>query len=358
MIFLIMQKIKNKIYSFFNSLHLFSYIILLLFLCSISVYIQYFRPRLPKDIPYSLDDFYFYILLGICLSYMYIIYRSIYPKNPPQFIVDLAKKIANPFINLHSKIIYHPKIYSIYYDILYKKIIPKFFFLSYNRKKNVYFVVKFLPRILLLSIFILDIFLFQKIKIFYYFLPINIILLLFLYFIITLKNSKEFLIQKLESCYSYILIEEENNNIPKVLWEDIIDNFGRKKYNELSFSEKIEILIYDNNNHHFPSKGLVKHNPNAIHHGTDVSIREALEILYERFCNYDEDDIENSYEYIFRPRCYDHIYRKYEQIYNLEKFELNTYKILHHEEKIAQEFDEIKNILLRLFFFLDTLEHL
>lgn len=281
--------------------------------------------------------------------------------------------------------------------------------MSFENQKGIYILCKFLLRILLLLIFILDIFLFQKKKIFYYFLPLNIILLLFMYITSTLKNTKEFLIQKLESRYYKIYLTEENdvgiNDIPKSTWEELIDNFGREKYNELSFSEKSKVLIYNNEDPFFDRDYKVKHNPNAIYYNTYVTVREWIEIVNERDRNYDEDNIENSYKYICKPYCHDHIYREYEKEHKLEKFRLGTFwdfraykkglkrkitnidKVVlgtfekcyrdiiegeweyisrirnyekiteYHKKELAKEFDEIMDILQLLFSVLELLEY-
>ena len=72
----LMEKFKNNFLQFFKSYQLISYTLLFVSFIFIYIFLRFMRPRLPKDIPYSLNDFSFYLLIGICFIYIYIIYKE------------------------------------------------------------------------------------------------------------------------------------------------------------------------------------------------------------------------------------------------------------------------------------------
>ena len=59
------------------------------FLSFIYIFFRFIRPRLPKDIPISLTEFYFYILLMIFIKVTYILH----------FIFMLLMKYLQDFLN-------------------------------------------------------------------------------------------------------------------------------------------------------------------------------------------------------------------------------------------------------------------
>lgn len=341
---------KNKFIDVFNLLKLYLFIFVFIFVFLIFVYIRFLRPRLPKEIPYSLTEFSFYLLTFICIFYFYIVYKQIYPKTPPQYVLQIISKITYPFIFLQNKIIFHPNFYPNYTKFLYNYILIKFYKFSPKTYSIIFFSFKFLIKSLLLVIFLCDIILFQKIEFFYYFLILNIIPVFYSYSISHLKYNKEILILQLEAKYKLVFLEEEDNHIPNYIWEDIIDAFGREKYEKLSFQEKAKILIYDENDYNDPDpdvyrKEIIKHNPNAVYHKKEVKIREYIDIMYERMLNWcNETDPENNYDYTPYPTCHDHIYKEYEKKYNIVDLRSKDYVIL------DKDFHFITKILLKILY--------
>lgn len=56
---------------------------------------RYLKYRLPRTIPFHLTLWQFLILISICCSYCYMIYRILKPKTPPQIILDYIFYITN-----------------------------------------------------------------------------------------------------------------------------------------------------------------------------------------------------------------------------------------------------------------------
>ena len=182
------------------------------------IWLRFIRERLPRDIPFDLTLISFFILIIIIITLGFIIYRIKNPKVPPKFIYD--------FIQILIKILKPLE----YFDDLLKqkgnvqqRILHIVFFLIkkyklYNSIKNyrLFFILNVIPKILLLTVFMIDIFFLHKIEYFYAFILLNIIPLFYIYIIYTLKKQAEIYTLYLEKAF-YIdiisTIEEEDNNI-------------------------------------------------------------------------------------------------------------------------------------------------
>ena len=74
--------------------------------------------------------------------------------------------------------------------------------------------------------------------------------------------------------------------------------------------------------------------------------------MFERMCKvWDEEDLENNYNYDVEPSCHSYIYREYEKKHNLTGLTLKDYK------KLEEEFFVFKDILFKLFSVLDIYEY-
>lgn len=130
------------------------------------------------------------------------------------------------------------------------------------------------PRIVLVCIFLIDVFYLKSIEIFYYCIPLTIIPLLYRYIMYSLEYALEQYIQHLEAYYTHVYLLEKDNLITDDTY--VIENL--EDYNLLG-----------------------THNPNAIHHDKFVSIRDYIKIQTEIILNYDYNNDKNNYSYIVDP---------------------------------------------------------
>jgi hypothetical protein len=162
--------------------------------------------RLPRDISYDLSLIHVTIILGICLIFTRIqkhIIRPliiIYPYFESFYM--LIKALDNL---IQSKLISDSSIKKI--SQMLSSITRPY---SWPSKKmfNIYYIIHFLPRLLLLIVFMIDIFYFNKIVMMYYCIWLGLIPLAMTYFIYTL--------QKIEKQYMNSLVPDECNDTYKV----------------------------------------------------------------------------------------------------------------------------------------------
>ena len=62
---------------------------------------RFIRERLPKDIPFELTEFRFYILVYICCVYLFIIYNLMRKSKENNFIPYIKKIIEYILLNVH-----------------------------------------------------------------------------------------------------------------------------------------------------------------------------------------------------------------------------------------------------------------
>lgn len=179
-----------------NKQQLYTYILALLgfFILFSYMWFRFIRTRLPREIPYTLTLLSFFIIIIIISSLMYVLYRLKYPKQQlSQSFYNLLKTLSlilKPLETLDNFLKKNVKIQR-YILVIFANIIAKF--TLYISKKNTYLFNVFfiLPKIVILLVFIFDIFYIHKIELFYYFLLLNLIPLIFSYFIYTLKKLVE-----------------------------------------------------------------------------------------------------------------------------------------------------------------------
>jgi hypothetical protein len=141
------------------------------------IWFRYIRERLPRDIPFNLSLIGFIIIVCVCLGYIYTVYKYI---NPPKdnntftLIIEVKKYLYKP-LEILIDFLQHNK--------FTKKNFSKFFLLSVEKVKEMnylkaYIFINIFPRVILLSVFIIDIFYFNSIKYFYKIIIIGILIII------------------------------------------------------------------------------------------------------------------------------------------------------------------------------------
>jgi hypothetical protein len=267
------------------------------------LYFNFIRERLPKNIPFILSEYSFYVLLFICGLYAYTLKQLILPKESNTFFYKIISFLHKPFLVFDTTLKYNKFSYRYYYMsfwFLMEKVIAWDFF---ERGFVIYFL-QLIPRIILLLIFIVDVFWLHYIEIFYYFIFLGIFPLLYNY----LKYSLEFAlidyIKILEDKYDFVWVFEEG-------------------YGTLNW----------------------KHNPKAIYHNTKVSIKQYLELQIETLLTY--GDNEEYIEYYGEPYAKENVFDTYR-----EKNKINTELTLKDFNNITKQFDFIMPKLIDLSLFI------
>jgi hypothetical protein len=158
---------------------------LILFLGFFSIFLFLFflvlRIGLQKELPFILTEYSFYVLILLCYVYIYLIKNQIKQQS-----FNFISKFLLYYVTRYY-FIFHQFIKSIYYI---HKIVKKFQrntlkkITTLSKADNYFFlcIMNLLPRIILLFIFIVDVFFVKKIEVFYYFKHISVdISLIFFY---------------------------------------------------------------------------------------------------------------------------------------------------------------------------------
>ena len=284
-----------------------------LILCSGFLYIKFLRPRLPRDIPFRLTFLGFCILLGICIIYLYIIFKLVKPKQSSQMIQEIIIFFIKPIqyiitsLTLLDSNIKNSKLVNPYYKKLIEYILPTILEFGTLERVILYCNFKLFPGYILLVILMVDVFLLKSINIVYYFLFMGLLPLSYEYFRYSLLRLKEEYLERLETKYDLIIIQDENS-------------------------------IH---------KPLFIRNPKAIYHEEQVSIREYFEIkirhLMTEYLEYHEEQPETEeIVYIGHAYCRKEIYEQYEKETNKKDLTIIDYDIL------QEDFKEIEPRLLAL----------
>ena len=169
------------------------------------IYINFIRERLPRDIPFNLTEIRFYILIYICCIYIFMIKQILYT-HPLQNIIirNILLYIGLPFIFFDTYIKYSTRIKNHYIKILLN-IIPKLE-TSFEYYITWIYVLQIIPRIILLAIFMVDVFKLHHISIYYYFIILGLLPLIYRYIRYSLDLALEQYIQYLENKYDKIYL--------------------------------------------------------------------------------------------------------------------------------------------------------
>jgi hypothetical protein len=202
------KKILNNIFTYF--LILLGLLILIWF-----IWIRFIRVRLPKDIPFNLNELSFYVLLWICVIYLYIVIRLIKPKNPHPWVTKVVEILYTPLLTLDNFIKMQRNVFTPYRKLLIK-FIDYLNELSVHQFIVIYTLSQIIPRLILVSILSFDVFYMHKINIFYSFILLGAIPLLHRYIKYSLKDGKSKLLKILTDKYKRVHLCDRN----KVYEED------------------------------------------------------------------------------------------------------------------------------------------
>jgi len=245
----------KKIFKFFKNN---STIILGLFIFSIYIFFRFIKERLPKDIPFTLSILGFFILIELCCIYAYIVWSYIRPpKYPNEVIIIIKDFIFKPLEDFDS-FIKDLSYIKLYYPKILMWLIYKF---EYIFKTSIFDIILFfIPRIILIIVFTMDIFYFHKLYYIYYVLLLGILLLIRRYIKYSIKAYKknlekefniyaahigthyEFGVDPSEWPENYDPDDPDNDEIPPTMGLDLdifIEYYIRKK---LEYNIDIKVL--------------------------------------------------------------------------------------------------------------------
>lgn len=178
---LLMRNIMTKFIVIFLSLSFSSYYI----------WFRFVRERLPRDIPFSLSLYTTVILFTICFTFIYAIVRlTKLEHSSNMFIHRISIVFSKIMVSLlfvdqllkKQKLI--KKFNESFLLFLLKKINP---FTLYLKGEKIYILYFLSARIILLFIFIFDVFYFHQIKHFYTFIVLGLFDLLISYYLYSIK---------------------------------------------------------------------------------------------------------------------------------------------------------------------------
>ena len=165
---------------------------------------QYLRPRLPRDIPFYLTLLGLILLLFTCLVFILVLKQLIRPK-PSKFIMYLY-----PYLAPYQQIIFQPlraldyvirdSLFNVTKSVI--RLLPYITFSYGYQRVLLHFFLTFIPRIILLILFILDIFYFKKLELMYIYIWLGFIPLVIRYVKYILEQTLEDYILYLEPLYS------------------------------------------------------------------------------------------------------------------------------------------------------------
>jgi hypothetical protein len=216
-----------------------------LFLISWFIWIKFLRGRLPKDIPYLLTEERFYILILICLVYLYLIKKLLFPKYKENYIIkdklyNLSESIFKPFYVVDEKMKENKYILKKIINFLDKLALKDVNYL--NLLKEFYFM-NLMPRLVLVLILLIDIFFFYKISIFYKFVILSILPLLLRFKKFQIKESEKSYINYYEK-----IIGIENIELIDVRSYDEDEEYEDEEnedYKPLGIYHDKEISVFD-----------------------------------------------------------------------------------------------------------------
>lgn len=297
----------NKLFRLF----IYYFLVLCGFIISIFLFWRYFRPRLIQEVPYNLlTEYRFWILFYICCVYLFAIKTYIFPKNTHEIILYFSEKLSKiylvPLALFDKKIKYNKYCKDKYYKFttwalpyLFKPDIPK-----------IIVIFHIFPRVILVSLLVLDIFWFNKLEIFFKFIFLGLFPLLFKYYKYCFYELKEHYLSELEKQYKSVIIFEKG----------------------YEFDHRSKFRDY------------------AQFHDKSVSVREYFHIKYENYILWLYDDTEEQFEYFGFAFCREDVYTNYRmEKYNSTDIELTTkdYNLL------QEQFEKTIPILIDIEYYID-----
>ena len=310
-----------------NKQHIYTHIITFIgfFIFASYIWFRFVRECLPREIPFTLTEFTFYVILCIILLYIYAIKTLFYFNKPNIFLLKCISFLTMPFVFFDAFLKHNKYFYNYYYKLflfLSSKIINSFII---HDKILYYFCFKIIPRIILISIFAVDVFYLHKIEIFYYFIFLGIIPLFYDYVKYSCEFALEQYIRHLELFYDEVLIlEKDNYHMKDTIVEDTCD------YKE----------------------AFGFHNTDAIYHDEFVTIRKYIELQAELYLSYILNNNTILYEYIGKPFSKDAIYKQYRKDYNKKDSDLTD----EDYERLHEVFHNLEQPLISLYSFLEAIK--
>lgn len=172
------------------------------------IWFRFIRERLPKVIPFELSEIRFILLCCICLVFIYIISLYVYPRKPNEYILKVKDFIFESLRDIDNRLKTNNIIENII-DIYVLKTVIRIKDLNYM---YVVIIIDIIPRIILISILLLDIFYFQYINIFYKAILIAFIPIIGEYLKYSLYSLYLFYLLRLEDyCKGYICSEMDKD---------------------------------------------------------------------------------------------------------------------------------------------------
>jgi len=296
-----MNRIYNIIKNFFNIFIMFIGLGIVIWF----IWVRFIRERLPRNIPFQLNEISFYILLWICFIYFYIVYKLIRPKEPKVWILKIIDIIYLPLTTLDEAIKTNKYIYPKYKTRIFQYI-TYLNQLTVSQYVIICFCYNILPRLFIVSLLIIDIFIFQQLNLLYSFVILSIFPILHRYVKYSLKFTDKHFTTFLTSKYSKVKFVDLNETDPD--WE----------YNPITM----------------------------LYHDKYFTIKEYLDIQVDLWF---KDDETTQIDYDIWCYCNHEVFNNY----NLIKYNTTEIKITSEDLKILKkDFYFIAPILIKLKIFL------
>lgn len=222
----------------------------LIFLCNY-IWFRFIRERLPRDIPFNLSLFNSVILLIVCCVYIYIILRYIKPKTSNSILAikfyQSLSRLSIIFYSLDKTIKKNITINNKLEALLLLLITKLDALTIYDKKINKYIFYNLLSKIILVCLFLTDVFFLNKLNLTYKFIIITIIPLLINYFIYSIKDLQQQYLQILENYLIEITSEDEDLDShyfmdpSMITYDNIVDNANDVKYKYLTIEHYIKL---------------------------------------------------------------------------------------------------------------------
>lgn len=210
--------ILNSKYIKINKFKNFILILLTLIFVLYYIWFRFLRERLPRDIPFHLTILSLLSLCFICYIYSYKIYRMYKPKieqsiwyyyiSVYSFKTFKALELLDDFL---KKISFFKK-FSLSLAKFFVSVIKHYKLYSSEKPmtKIIYIFFNYIPRIILLVSFLIDVFYFSQLYFFYVFIPFGFLPIIQNYILYSLKKLKQEYAQYLDDNF-YIIYDKKTH---------------------------------------------------------------------------------------------------------------------------------------------------
>lgn len=177
---------------------------------------RFLRERMPRNIPFDCTWYIFILLVVICVTYGYILLRLWAPKDPHPWVIKILSSISFIRKPVDTLDIF---IRESYYGF---KMVDKIFIfiakiIENTKYKNIfmfyyslYIKIYFIPKILLLILFIIDVFHYSRLENFYKYIWLSLIILIIEYLIYTLQKHLDTIINYLDENYELEVLDKDD----------------------------------------------------------------------------------------------------------------------------------------------------